>query len=227
MQEHPLDNPIWTALTTGNQHLSFGTAVAKYIKRDVGFFAAMQTNSAEGLEQIRTMLTTPGGIILFTPGAIAIPACWKVKVYRAIYQMTGETTKVVANDDSRVQPMTDEHIPAMLALTKLTQPGPFLQRTIDYGNYEGIHLDEQLAAMAGQRLRAENYTEVSAICTHPNHSGKGYGGLLLQRQVNAILAAGAIPFLHVYPENPAVRLYEKTGFRIRKEMAVYFLEPSG
>ena len=78
--------------------------------------------------------------------------------------------------------------------------------------------------MAGQRLQPDPYTEVSAVCTHPAHTGKGHGAKLVCSQVTKIIAASRIPFLHVYPENTACRLYEKLGFVVRKQMVVYVLK---
>src|SRR5580704_11855881 len=62
-------------------------------------------------------------------------------------------------------------VPEMLALTKLTNPGPFGTRTHEMGDYFGIRVAGTLAAMAGERLRLQGYTEVSAVCTHPDHLG--------------------------------------------------------
>ena len=79
--------------------------------------------------------------------------------------------------------------------------------------------------MAGQRLQPDPYTEVSAVCTHPDHTGKGYAARLIRSQISNITAASRIPILHVYPDNTgACKLYEKLGFETRKQMLVYVLE---
>jgi predicted GNAT family acetyltransferase len=107
----------------------------------------------------------------------------------------------------------------MLSLTKLTNPGPFAERTIDFGHYRGIFENNELAAMAGQRLHAFNYAEISAVCTHPDHTGKGYARQLLIYQINRIIAAGEIPYLHVRSDNDrAIRVYEGLGFVTRCNM---------
>ena len=49
----------------------------------------------------------------------------------------------------------DADVPEMLALTELTQPGPFGPRTHDLGRYIGIRVDGRLAAMAGERMRPD------------------------------------------------------------------------
>lgn len=47
------------------------------------------------------------------------------------------------------------------------------------------------------------------IATHEEHRGKGLGRLLMERAIDA--ARGDIA-LHVEPDNPARKLYEKLGF---------------
>jgi predicted GNAT family acetyltransferase len=117
--------------------------------------------------------------------------------------------------------MGEEYIPEMLALTQLTAPGPFFQRTIEFGEYTGIFADDKLVAMAGQRMQPLPYVEISAVCTHPDHLGKGYAGMLLNEQIKRIMAVGKIPFLHVLADNPAVRVYERVGFKTRKPITGY------
>jgi len=107
----------------------------------------------------------------------------------------------------------------MIELTALTKPGPFNNRTIEFGNYIGIFEGDRLAAMAGERLKISGYTEVSAICTHPDFIGKGYGAVLLSQASLRILRDGQIPFLHVRNDNTrAIKMYEKAGYTIRTEM---------
>jgi len=79
--------------------------------------------------------------------------------------------------------------------------------------------------MTGQRLHPGNYAEVSAVCTHPDHLGKGYATALLQHQLTLICHQGKIPFLHVRADNErAIAVYERLGFRLRGAMHFYFMK---
>jgi GNAT superfamily N-acetyltransferase len=221
---HILDNPIWHALRTRNRQFSCGTDQASYFRRDVAAFAGLQHNSKSDFDCLHRTIPFNGPVILFTPGKILIPAGWQPLVSRTLLQMIYEQPNFSENADQALVSLTDKDIPAMLALTALTNPGPFFSRTIDFGNYKGIFNAEQLVAMAGQRLHLTGFTEVSAVCTHPDYAGRGYAAALLRDQIRLIQATSCIPFLHVYPENLAWRLYEKLGFKIRREMWVYVLE---
>ena len=123
-----------------------------------------------------------------------------------------------------ILPLHQEHIPQMLSLTKLTNPGPFYNRTIELGNYHGIFDGDQLIAMAGQRMHIGNCIEVSAVCTHPDHLGHGYATALILHVANLIREQGAIPFLHVKTDNAAIKLYKALGFFIHQEVTINILQ---
>ena len=112
----------------------------------------------------------------------------------------------------------------MLALTELTQPGPFNPRTHDLGRYIGIRVDGRLAAMAGERMRPEGCTEISAVCTHPDYLGRGLARRLMAMLTNDLLARGVQPFLHVSHENTRAKtMYERLGFRTRTDIGFWSL----
>jgi predicted GNAT family acetyltransferase len=101
----------------------------------------------------------------------------------------------------------------MFALATLTKPGPFGIRTRELGDYIGIRREGKLVAMAGERLRAPGFTEVSAVCTHPNHLGHGYATGLMVEIMQRILMRGETPFLHVRSQNQhAIDLYRRLGY---------------
>jgi predicted GNAT family acetyltransferase len=115
--------------------------------------------------------------------------------------------------------LTTADVPEMLALTKLTEPGPFLPRTIELGAYLGVHDAGSLVAMAGERLHLTGFTEISAVCTHPQYRGRGYGNALLSALISRITRRGETPILHVRTQNvAALRLYEKLGFKVRAQL---------
>jgi predicted GNAT family acetyltransferase len=106
----------------------------------------------------------------------------------------------------------------MLTLTKLTEPGPFFPRTIELGSYLGIFDAGSLVAMAGERMHLSGFTEVSAVCTHPDFTGRGYGAALMSAVIAGIIDRRETPFLHVRVGNPAVGLYQKLGFKVRAQL---------
>lgn len=222
---HVLDNPIWNGLTSGNKTLACGSGQARYLKRDVGIFAGLKTNSEPDLHELHALVPQKSLVVLFTPEEISIPDNWLVLENKVILQMMYRSQQLPRPEAPQGVPLQDKDIPAMLELTALTRPGPFLSRTIDLGQYEGIFEGDKLVAMAGQRLQPTPYTEISAVCTHPDHTGRGYGAMLVSSQISRILAASRTPFLHLNTDNTsAYTVYERLGFRLRRPMRVYVLE---
>ncbi|OON68882.1 GNAT family N-acetyltransferase [Hymenobacter sp. CRA2] len=223
--EHPLDNPIWNALLTGNQPLAIGDELARVFPRDVGAFAGLAGYSPQAFARLHELAPVGAPTILFTAEPISLPMGWQQRLHRELLQLVYPHPEAPAVDSHNLVALEEQHIPAMLALTALTSPGPFLDRTIVFGGYYGVFQDGQLVAMTGQRLQPSPYTEISAVCTHPAHLGHGYANQLVRHQIGRILAAGRTPFLHVYEDNlPAYPLYLKLGFQLRKRMHVYVLE---
>ena len=108
------------------------------------------------------------------------------------------------------------YIDEMLALTELNELGRFRERAPELGSYLGIHESGQLVAMAGEGFRFPGFTEVSAVCTHPDYRGRGYGSSLVSALVQKITERGETPFLHFGTDNAeAIRVYEKLGFKNR------------
>lgn len=222
--EHVLDNPAWNALISGNQQLAFGSRDVKYFDRLVSPFVGLRDNSDDNFRALYELLPHDGPVGFISPDEREIPAQWQVLQYIPCYQMVYKGAAKQWQQNTKLVPLTEEHIPQMLAITKLTNPGPFAERTIDFGHYYGVFDDDKLVAMTGQRMNPLPHAEISAVCTHPDYLGKGYAQQLLNFHINRILAAGNIPMLHVRNNNDrAVNVYKKVGFEIRREIHFYII----
>ena len=70
-----------------------------------------------------------------------------------------------------------------------------------------------LVALAGERMDFGTLREVSAVCTHPDHAGRGHARLLVRHVMHGMQARGVTPMLHVGARNArAIGLYEALGF---------------
>jgi predicted GNAT family acetyltransferase len=221
---HPLDHPIWTALTTTQQALAEGHARARRYPTEMTPFADMPDLSAENFAALRAMMSSNEIAVLFTPDAVVPPAGFTVALADTGEQLIGTPVEVPANGvDIVTLGATD--VPAMLELTALTKPGPFSVRTHELGTFLGIKVDGQLAAMAGERMKPAQYTEITAVCVHPSHRGRGYAQILLGAVARQIVARGEIPFLHVFSNNhSAIALYRRQGMEIRRRLHVTVLK---
>jgi predicted GNAT family acetyltransferase len=211
-----LDNPIWHALSTEQSALALGNGLAKRFPTDIAPFGGLVDQSPAAYNALNEIL--PGAVTaLALEDEPILPRNWEMVHSGEMYQMICEAP---AHLDERqiFRELTKADVPAMLALTKLTEPGPFFPRTIELGTYLGVHDAGSLVAMAGERLHFTGFTEISAVCTHPYYRGRGYGNALMSALISRITRRGEIPFLHVRTENAAVHLYEKLGFKVRVQL---------
>jgi len=222
--EHVLDSPAWHALNTHNSEFSFGNDKARYFDREVSPFAAIKEVSEENFRLLYNTVDHESTILFMTPVEVDIPSYWKQVASIKGIQMVSDPSTGLEKVAVEIKPLSHEHIPQMLELTKLTNPGPFDSRTIDFGHYVGIFEGDKLAAMAGQRLHIPGHAEISAVCTHPDHTGKGYARQLLLHHLYRIRAAGETPYLHVRADNErAIKVYKSLGFNWRTDMYFYVL----
>ena len=220
---HPLDHPIWTALTTRQHALAEGGALARRYPPAIAPFAAMLDMSLQSFAALHALMSKSDMAVLFTPDPVTPPAEFKVLLAETGEQMIGTLAEASIRGVEIVTLGADD-VPEMLALTELTKPGPFSARTHELGTFLGIRIDGRLVAMAGERMKPANYTEITAVCVHPSHRGRGYGQALLGAISRQILARGELPFLHVFSNNTsAIALYQRQGMQIRRRFYVTVL----
>jgi predicted GNAT family acetyltransferase len=220
---HPLDRPIWSALTTRQQNLAEGGARARRFPMAIGPFADLVDMSPQSFAELAAMMSGSEISVLFTPDAVTAPDDFKVLLADTGEQMIGTPAESTLPGVDIVT-LGAADVPDMLALTELTKPGPFSARTHELGTFLGIKIDGRLVAMTGERMKPGNYTEMTAVCVHPSHRGRGYAQALLGAVARQIEARGETPFLHVFSKNEsAIALYRRQGMEIRRRLHVTVL----
>ena len=223
---HPLDNIAWHALSGAQAHFAVGAgAVRRYapgFSPIVGFadprrpdFDAM-AKWCEPAEQFYSLLWTGSP-----------PAGWQVHFEGSLLSMVW--TAAAAPDDEAADAvrLDARHAAQALELARLTRPGPFGPRTIELGEYFGFFEGQRLVAMAGERMHAGPLREISGVCTHPDHQGRGLARRLMTRLIRRQVQRDETPFLHVMRDNlVARRLYERMGFAVYRESVVRVVSPA-
>jgi ribosomal protein S18 acetylase RimI-like enzyme len=217
---HPLDNAVWHALRGPQATLAEQLPLAARYLPDVAPFTALPDDAnLQAWDDLRTLVGPGQGAVLFRRGPLDVPDAWDV-----MFRFDG--VQIVLDGPLRstrpapagvaIEPLGHSDVPAMLDLVARTRPGPFLARTIELGTYLGIKADGVLVAMAGERMRLDGYTEISAVCTDPAFRGRGFAEALVRAIVDGVHARSHIAFLHAAVTNePAIKLYDAMGFLTR------------
>ena len=216
--EHPLDNPVWHALTGVQAAVAEGTGLARRFRPDVALFGAIADDSPEAWSDLGELVGPRGDVIMARNTPIVPPDGWRLLGTRPGFQMVLER-EPMADDAPGTRPLTDDDVAEMVALVALTEPGPFRARTIELGGYCGIFADGRLMAMAGRRSAIDQYVEVSAVCTHPDGRRKGYAAAITSTVARGIIADGKTPILHVAEHNTSAKaVYDKLGYTTRTKL---------
>lgn len=218
-----LDNPAWWALNGVQQAFATGNAFVKRYQRGILPFAAYDYATPESIIDLDAWLE-PGEIFFLIGQLPALAPHWTVLKELPCAQMINQARVSAPEGAVQVIPLTTAHRMDMYHLIQKVQPGYYEPDTYRLGNYYGIWQQDQLVAIAGERMRLDLLTEISAICTHPEFTGRQYAQHLIAHLCNSNLEAGNIPFLHVLETNErAIRLYEYMGFSQRRTISFWQL----
>ena len=215
---HPLDNAAWSALGGAHATMAERRGQARRYPLDVSPFAAIPDHPDAAAWSDLAELAGPDGATVLFRAEVTVPAGWGVRFRGRGVQLVA--TGLRADPDPGAEVLGAADAEQMLALVARTRPGPFLPRTPSLGTYLGLRDGSgRLVAMAGERLRPQGFTEISAVCTDPAHRGRGLASRLVRAVAAGIRARGETPFLHAAHDNEgAIRLYLSMGFTHRRDV---------
>ncbi|WP_316633009.1 GNAT family N-acetyltransferase [uncultured Flavobacterium sp.] len=218
-EENKLDNPIWNSLSESHEKFAIDYNGTKFYNPDYcpfGGFLELEST----LESAKKYASLCVNFFIVGKKPIIADSLEIVKKLVCLQMIIHE--KIQITFDNEIIKLTEEHSEELFDLVNLVQPGYFKTKTPLLGSYYGIFNDRKLVSIAGERMKMNTFTEVSAIITHPDHTGKGYAKQLTSHVVNTIFNEGKIPFLHVVESNlGAIKLYEKLGFVMRRKISFW------
>ncbi|MGC1905940.1 MAG: GNAT family N-acetyltransferase [Candidatus Acidiferrum sp.] len=216
----PLDNLVWRALDTTHSHFRVGTNLARRYPADIAPFAALADSSRKAFTQLESLLA-PNDVVHLIGEKPDAPASLEVGLPLDTYQMFAPPHPPPTTHPNVVA-LHSKHATEMFDLITLAFPGFYKSQTYKMGNYFGIRQDGKLIAMAGERLCIPGCHEISAVCTHPGHTGKGHARALMLHSMQLHATAGLKSFLHVGQKNTrAVNLYKYMGFQITNAVTLW------
>jgi ribosomal protein S18 acetylase RimI-like enzyme len=226
MSQHPLDNPIWESLASRHRPLAVRQNDAARYPPDVAPFLGVPVDGVEAAASLES-LVPHGDTVLLLGQAPAEAEGWRLQQLALLAQMVCPAAMAEVDGPDPIE-LGETHRADVLALTALVYPHYFRPRTVELGRYFGIYQNGRLAAMIGERMGMDAFTEISAVCTHPDFNGRGYARRLLAWLSNDILGRGMTPFLHVSHENTRAKaLYEQNGYQLRRDIPFWSLQRNG
>lgn len=228
MSAHPLDRPVWHALADDWAPLAIGSAAARRIDPAYNVFGAAADAGAAAQAALGALVQAHGALWVVEPTAWPPPPGCSVARTAGLVQMTCDEPPDAPDPGLVILPLGEADAAEMRALARMTQPGPFAERTHRIGAFVGVRergAGGRLIAMAGERMRPAGWAEVSGVCTHPEHRGRGLAAALMRTVARRILTRGERPWLTAYAANTrAIALYEALGFRLRRGVTLTVLD---
>jgi ribosomal protein S18 acetylase RimI-like enzyme len=214
----PLDNPIWTALTTKQVQLAHGSALARRFPPEITLLGALAANTAMAFESLMQLIQREP-VTLYFPTSPTLPGGWEVLRAVELHQMTKQDSGLpsVQSPPQEVIELTPTDIPEMSEIYAATRPGRFLCPKIQkLGTFLGIRREGKLVAMGGLRLHIIGHREITTVATLPGFEGQGYGTAIVRALIARIESKGERPFLTVRTDNErAINIYRRLGFKER------------
>jgi GNAT superfamily N-acetyltransferase len=212
-----LDDPFWSALQTVQRPFAMGNSHIKKFRADVLPFVGLERYEENLMHEIEPFVERNEAI--FVKDAFpSFPPNWHILNRLPVIQMICTKPFEIGMHDAEIVPLGEDDYRQLFELVSLVQPGYFKQQTHLLGKYYGIKKQGILVAVAGERLKIDGFIEVSAVCTLPGHTGKGYAQQLMALLCKQIFETGNIPFLHVLETNArAVKLYGFLNFTKRMD----------
>jgi len=214
-----LDNPVWYSLITVHKDFALGTNLIKRYTSGIVRFLGFENPNTAQLNELESWASI-GEEFYIVGDMLPVPSNWSVGNRLDCNQMIytkAETLPV--NPKIEILELSESDRDEMFELVNSVQPGFFQKNTPLMGSYFGIKEGDKLVAIAGERLRMTGFTEISAVCTYPSFTGKGFAKQLISYLINKNIEEENIPFLHVLTNNKrAINIYELLGFTYRKSI---------
>jgi hypothetical protein len=137
---HPLDNVIWTALSTRQSNWAECAGRACKFPPEVTTLAGMEDPDSKGYDAVAALLREGETVGLFLPELPNPQPGLELVATTPLLQMVGEGGDAPSGASARGElvELGSSDVRAMLELSRLTKPGPFGTRTRELGLYLGM-----------------------------------------------------------------------------------------
>ncbi|MFT4761085.1 MAG: hypothetical protein ACI9LN_003065 [Saprospiraceae bacterium] len=168
LKEHVLDNPVWNSLNQVHKGFSITHQAVKFYNPAYCLFGGSVdvAKSINGISEYSSMVDDFFVVgekpLLDSSVAIKRDLVCNQMVLEERIDMELREQIIHLKDENKKRELFD--------LVSLVQPGYFKNKTVDLEKYFGIYKAHKLISVTGERMKMNEFTEISAIVTHPEHT---------------------------------------------------------
>ena len=225
MEEALLDFPVWYSLEETHQPFSLSYEGARFYDPSYCPFGSFKSDEKSEFVTREYSAICPDFYVVGDQ-----PHCsdgLRIKENNVCNQMIIKHSPTIKVNERIVELSHADQKQELIDLVNLVQPGFIKEKTPSLGTYFGVYKNNSLVAAAGERMKMNHFTEISAVVTHPQYVRKGYAKQLLKHLVDTILMQNKIPYLHVSQTNiNAIKLYHSLGFTVRRNISFWHIVKS-
>ena len=214
-----LDNPAWHSLNETHKSFAIGNNKIKFYQPEICPFGGINSHQPDLISFLKEYPQLSSFFVIGEKPQES-PDCLIEKELVCLQMICSAPINIEYREN--IISLNESHKKQLVDLVNLVQPGYFKEGSSSMGSYYGIFNNDQLVAVTGERLKMYGFTEISAVVTHPDFTGKGFAKQLVAHTVNKNFEQNIIPYLHVAETNTsAINLYESSGFVTRRKISFW------
>ena len=219
MNKDKLDNPAWHSLNETHQQFAIGNNEIKFYRPEICPFGGINSHQPDLVSFLKEYPQLNSFFIIGDKPQESTDLVIEKELV-CLQMICSSPIKLKYTEN--IIGLNETHQKELVDLVNLVQPGYFKEGTSSMGNYYGIFKTGRLVAVTGERMKMTGFTEISAVVTHPDYTGKGFAKQLVAHTVNKNFEQNIIPYLHVAESNTsAINLYERSGFATSRKISFW------
>jgi ribosomal protein S18 acetylase RimI-like enzyme len=139
-------------------------------------------------------------------------------------QMVTNHPRQIKNGNVPVERVSKDELPLLNQFYVEHHSGAWTQLQFKVGPYYCVKQDHKIVSAAGVHVVTPQTAQLGNIITDEAYRNRGYATACTGALASHLSASGRVISLFVRTDNaPAIRMYEKLGFRKKREIAFLFL----
>ena len=181
MNTDKLDNPAWHSLNEAHRSFAIGSDAIKFYQPHICPFGGINSKQPDLISFLKEYDQLISFFIIGGKPQESFDLIIEKEL--VCLQMICSAPIAIEYTENIIH-LKEPYKKQLVDLVNLVQPGYFEEGTFLMGDYFGIFRNDQLIAVTGERMKMFGFTEISAVVTHPDFTGKGFAKQLVAHTAN-------------------------------------------